>query len=89
MVVTLDTHSLGWRERARHHATKLPSCCAGAGELFSETVFRGLLTQTPDRIRWPRFSCEGKLFRIPALTWKDIGFLRRAYARSNSPTGEF
>ena len=77
LVVTLDTHSLGWRERDLHHAYLPFMLGQGLANYFSDPVFRGLLPQTPEQNPMAAIQLWGSLFSNPALTWKDIGFLRR------------
>lgn len=77
LVVTLDTHSLGWRERDLHHG-HLPFILGrGLANYFSDPVFRGLLAQPPEQNPAAAIQLWGSLFSNPALTWKDIGFLRQ------------
>jgi lactate 2-monooxygenase len=77
LVVTLDTHSLGWRERDLHHGYLPFMLGQGLANYFSDPVFRGLLTQTPEQNPMAAIQLWGSLFSNPALTWKDIGFLRQ------------
>jgi lactate 2-monooxygenase len=77
LVVTLDTHSLGWRERDLHHGYLPFMLGQGLANYFSDPVFRGLLAQTPEQNPTAAIQLWGTLFSNPALTWKDIGFLRQ------------
>jgi len=77
LVVTLDTHSLGWRERDLHHGYLPFLLGQGLANYFSDPVFRGLLTQPPEENPLAAIQLWGSLFSNPALTWKDIGFLRQ------------
>jgi isopentenyl diphosphate isomerase/L-lactate dehydrogenase-like FMN-dependent dehydrogenase len=77
LVVTLDTHSLGWRERDLHHGYLPFMLGQGLANYFSDPVFRGLLGQTPEQNPMAAIQLWGSLFSNPALTWKDIAFLRR------------
>jgi lactate 2-monooxygenase len=77
LVVTLDTHSLGWRERDLHHGYLPFMLGQGLANYFSDPVFRGLLAQTPEENPMAAMQLWGSLFSNPALTWKDIGFLRQ------------
>jgi lactate 2-monooxygenase len=77
LVVTLDTHSLGWRERDLHHGYLPFMLGQGLANYFSDPVFRGLLAQTPEQNPMAAIQLWGSLFSNPALTWKDIGFLRQ------------
>ncbi len=77
LVVTLDTHSLGWRERDLHHGYLPFMLGQGLANYFSDPVFRGLLAQPPQENPMAAIQLWGSLFSNPALTWKDIGFLRQ------------
>ena len=77
LVVTLDTHSLGWRERDLHHGYLPFMQGQGLANYFSDPVFRGLLPQPPEQNPMAAIQLWGSLFSNPALTWKDIGFLRQ------------
>ena len=77
LVVTLDTHSLGWRERDLHHGYLPFMQGQGLANYFSDLVFRSLLAQTPEQNPMAAIQLWGSLFSNPALTWKDIGFLRQ------------
>jgi lactate 2-monooxygenase len=77
LVVTLDTHSLGWRERDLHHGYLPFMLGQGLANYFSDPVFRGLLPQTPEQNPMAAIQLWGTLFSNPALTWKDIAFLRQ------------
>ncbi len=77
LVVTLDTHSLGWRERDLHHGYLPFILGQGLANYFSDPVFRGLLAQPPEQNPAAAIQLWGSLFSNPALTWKDIGFLRK------------
>jgi lactate 2-monooxygenase len=77
LVVTLDTHSLGWRERDLHHGYLPFMLGQGLANYFSDPVFRGLLAQPPEQNPMAAIQLWGALFSNPALTWKDIGILRK------------
>jgi lactate 2-monooxygenase len=77
LVVTLDTHSLGWRERDLHHGYLPFMQAQGIANYFSDPVFRGLLPQPPEQNPMAAIQLWGSLFSNPALTWKDLGFLRQ------------
>lgn len=77
LVVTLDTHSLGWRERDLQHGYLPFMLGQGLANYFSDPVFRGMLAQTPEENPTAAIQLWGSLFSNPALTWKDIGFLRQ------------
>src|SRR5258705_7937108 len=77
LVVTLDTHSLGWRERDLHHGYLPFMLGQGLANYFSDPVFRGLLAQPPEENPMAAIQLWGSLFSNPPLTSKDIGFLRQ------------
>jgi len=77
LVVTLDTHSLGWRERDLQHGYLPFMLGQGLANYFSDPVFRRLLAQPPEQNPMAAIQLWGSLFSNPALTWKDIGFLRQ------------
>src|SRR2546426_1649734 len=77
LVVTLDTHSLGWRERDLHHGYLPFMQGQGLANYFSDPAFRALLAQPPEQNPMAAIQLWGSLFSNPALTWKDIGFLRQ------------
>src|SRR6266403_515674 len=77
LVVTLDTHSLGWRERDLNHGYLPFMLGQGLANYFSDPVFRGMLAQTPEENPVAAIQLWGTLFSNPSLTWKDIGFLRQ------------
>ena len=77
LVVTLDTHSLGWRERDLGHGYLLFMLGQGLANYFSDAVFRGLLAQAPEENPAAAIQLWGSLFSNATLTWKDIGFLRQ------------
>jgi lactate 2-monooxygenase len=77
LVVTLDTHSLGWRERDLHHGYLPFMLGQGLANYFSDPVFRGMLAQPPEANPMAAIQLWGSLFSNPSLTWKDIGFLRQ------------
>jgi isopentenyl diphosphate isomerase/L-lactate dehydrogenase-like FMN-dependent dehydrogenase len=77
LVVTLDTHSLGWRERDLSHGYLPFLLGQGIANYFSDPVFRGLLAQPPEQSPMAAIQLWGSLFSNPALTWNAIGFLRK------------
>jgi isopentenyl diphosphate isomerase/L-lactate dehydrogenase-like FMN-dependent dehydrogenase len=77
LVVTLDTHSLGWRERDLHHGFLPFMLGQGLANYFSDPVFRGLLAQPPEQNPAAAIQLWGSVFSNTALTWKDIAFLRQ------------
>src|ERR1700687_487908 len=77
LVVTLDTNILGWRERDLHHGYLPFMLGQGLANYFSDPVFRGLLAQPPEQNPVAAIQLWGSVFSNPALTWKDIVFLRQ------------
>jgi lactate 2-monooxygenase len=77
LVVTLDTHSLGWRERDLHHGYLPFMLGQGLANYFSDPVFRGLLAQPPEQNPAAAIQLWGSVFSNTTLTWKDIAFLRQ------------
>jgi isopentenyl diphosphate isomerase/L-lactate dehydrogenase-like FMN-dependent dehydrogenase len=49
----------------------------GLANYFSDPVFRAMLAQPPEENPMAAIQLWGSLFSNPALTWKDIGFLRQ------------
>jgi len=49
----------------------------GLANYFSDPAFRALLAQPPEQNPLAAIQLWGSLFSNPALTWKDIGFLRQ------------
>src|SRR5260370_39167391 len=77
LVVTLATHSLGWGERDLHHGSLPFLQGQGLANYFRDPVFRRLLPQPPEQNPMAAIQLWGTLFSNPALTWKDVGFLRQ------------
>src|SRR3989454_10024591 len=77
LVATLGTHSLRWRERDMHHGYLPFMQGQGLANYFSDPAFRALLAQPPEQNPMAAIQLWGSLFSNPALTWKDIGFLRK------------
>src|SRR2546427_11049777 len=77
LVVTLDTHSLGWRERDLHHGYLPFMQGQGLANYFSDPAFCALLAQPPEPNPMAAIPLWGSLVSNPGLTWKDIGVLRQ------------
>jgi lactate 2-monooxygenase len=77
LVVTLDTHSLGWRERDLQHGYLPFMLGQGLANYFSDPVFRRMLAEPPEENPMVAIQLWATVFSNPALTWKDIGFLRQ------------
>ncbi len=77
IVVTLDTHMLGWRERDLQRAY-LPFLHGhGLANYFTDPVFRAALPVPPERDPRPAIQYFLEIFSNPSLTWVDLGFLRQ------------
>ncbi len=76
LVVTLDTVVLGWRDRDLQRAY-LPFLHAkGIANFTSDPVFRASLARPPEEDLTAAAERYLEVFSNPALTWKDIAFLR-------------
>jgi lactate 2-monooxygenase len=77
LVVTLDIPIFGWRERDLEHAY-LPFLRAeGVANYFSDPVFRSRLAKSPEEDPAAAVRQWAAGFVNPALTWKDLEFLRQ------------
>jgi lactate 2-monooxygenase len=76
LVVTLDTHSLGWRERDLQHGYLPFMLGQGMANYFSDPIFRAMLAKPPEENPMAAIQLWASLFSNPGLTWKDIRFLR-------------
>jgi lactate 2-monooxygenase len=76
IVVTLDTMSLGWRERDLQKAYLPFLRGEGVANYFSDPVFRASLPEPPEKN--PRAAIQRflSIFSDPRLTWNDLDFLR-------------
>ncbi|HEV2388790.1 MAG TPA: alpha-hydroxy-acid oxidizing protein [Candidatus Acidoferrales bacterium] len=77
IVLTLDTPTLGWRERDLAHPYIPFLEGDGLANYFSDPVFRAALAQPPEQN--PRAAIEywASIFTNLRLGWNDIAFLRR------------
>jgi lactate 2-monooxygenase len=76
LVVTLDSYLLGWRERDLQRAY-LPFLLAeGLANYLSDPVFRAALPAPPEKDPRPAVQHFLQVVSNPALTWKDLAFLR-------------
>jgi isopentenyl diphosphate isomerase/L-lactate dehydrogenase-like FMN-dependent dehydrogenase len=77
LVVTLDTYHLAWRERDLQKAY-LPFLQAqGLANYLTDPVFRAALPVPPEKDPLPAVLYFLQTVSNPALTWKDLAFLRR------------
>lgn len=77
VVVTLDTYLLGWRERDIQKAY-LPFLQAeGLANYFTDPVFRAALKNPPESDPTAAVMLFLQVVNNPALTWKDLAFLRQ------------
>jgi lactate 2-monooxygenase len=76
LVVTLDTHVLGWRERdiARAYLPFLYG--EGLANYMSDPVFRGALQRPPEEDPRAAALHFARVFASSSLTWEDIAALR-------------
>jgi lactate 2-monooxygenase len=77
LVVTLDTAILGWRERDLQHPYLPFLLGEGLANFFTDPVFRSLLTRPPQEDPEAAVRLWGGICSNTALTWPDLGFLRR------------
>jgi isopentenyl diphosphate isomerase/L-lactate dehydrogenase-like FMN-dependent dehydrogenase len=77
IVVTLDTHMLGWRERDLERAYLPFLHSQGLANYFTDPVFRAALPAPPERDPRPAIQYFLETFSNPSLTWVDLGFLRQ------------
>jgi isopentenyl diphosphate isomerase/L-lactate dehydrogenase-like FMN-dependent dehydrogenase len=77
IVVTLDTHMLGWRERDLQRAYLPFLYGQGLANYFTDPVFRAALPAPPERDPRPAIQYFLEIFSDPSLTWVDLGFLRQ------------
>jgi isopentenyl diphosphate isomerase/L-lactate dehydrogenase-like FMN-dependent dehydrogenase len=77
LVVTLDTYMLGWRERDLQMAWLPFLHGEGLANYVSDPVFRAALPAPPEREPTAAVRYFFEVVTNPALTWKDLAFLRR------------
>jgi lactate 2-monooxygenase len=77
IVVTLDTRYLAWRERDLHNGYLPFLLGEGLANYVSDPVFRAQLAQPPEANPIDVVRLWGSGFSNPALTWRDLAFLRR------------
>jgi lactate 2-monooxygenase len=77
VVVTLDTYHLGWRERDIQHAYLPFLKGQGLANYFTDPVFRASLSVPPEKDPMPAVLQFMQIVSNPALTWKDLTFLRQ------------
>jgi isopentenyl diphosphate isomerase/L-lactate dehydrogenase-like FMN-dependent dehydrogenase len=77
IVVTLDTAMLAWRERDLHHPYLPFLLGEGLANYFSDPVFRAHLPQSPEQNPLAAIRYWISIYSNTALTWDDLGFLRR------------
>jgi isopentenyl diphosphate isomerase/L-lactate dehydrogenase-like FMN-dependent dehydrogenase len=77
VVVTLDTYLLGWRERDLQTAWLPFLQGEGLANYLSDPVFRAALPAPPEREPTAAVRYFFEVVTNPALTWKDLAFLRR------------
>lgn len=77
IVVTLDTRYLAWRERDLHNGYLPFLLGEGLANYVTDPVFRAQLAQPPEANPIEAIRLWGANFSNPALTWRDLAFLRR------------
>jgi lactate 2-monooxygenase len=77
IVVTLDTYLLGWRERDLQLGWLPFLHGQGLANYLSDPVFRAALAVPPEDDPLPAIGHFFQVVTNPALTWKDLAFLRR------------
>ncbi|HEY7856463.1 MAG TPA: alpha-hydroxy-acid oxidizing protein, partial [Terriglobales bacterium] len=76
LVVTLDTPMLGWRERDLDRGDLPFLRGAGLANFFSDPVFCSALGCPPEENRPAAVALWSRVFSNPALSWKDLAWLR-------------
>jgi lactate 2-monooxygenase len=77
LVVTLDTSTLGWRERDLERGF-LPFLLAdGLANYFSDPVFRAALPAPPEENPIAAIQLWAGIFTNMTLTWADLAFLQK------------
>jgi isopentenyl diphosphate isomerase/L-lactate dehydrogenase-like FMN-dependent dehydrogenase len=77
VVVTLDTYLLGWRERDLQLGWLPFVHGQGLANYLTDPVFRAALPVPPEEDPRPAVRHFFDVVTNPALTWKDLAFLRR------------
>jgi isopentenyl diphosphate isomerase/L-lactate dehydrogenase-like FMN-dependent dehydrogenase len=77
IVVTLDTYLLGWRERDLQLGWLPFLYGQGLANFLSDPVFRASLPVPPEKDPVPAVRRFLEVFSNPALTWKDLSFLKQ------------
>jgi isopentenyl diphosphate isomerase/L-lactate dehydrogenase-like FMN-dependent dehydrogenase len=77
VVVTLDTYLLGWRERDLQLGWLPFLHGQGQANYHTDPVFRAALPVPPEQDPRPAVQHFFQVVTNPALTWKDLAFLRR------------
>ncbi|MFE8700497.1 lactate 2-monooxygenase [Cytobacillus sp. FJAT-54145] len=76
IVITLDTPMMAWREKDIEHAY-LPFLQAeGIGNYLSDPVFCSRLEKSPQEDIRSAIMLWAQIFGNPALTWKDLEFIK-------------
>jgi isopentenyl diphosphate isomerase/L-lactate dehydrogenase-like FMN-dependent dehydrogenase len=78
IVVTLDTHSLSWRERDIQNAYLPFLRGEGLANYFSDPVFRAAIGGAPRAHPVQALEHFGRVFSDPSRTWDDLARLREA-----------
>jgi isopentenyl diphosphate isomerase/L-lactate dehydrogenase-like FMN-dependent dehydrogenase len=76
VVVTLDTTMLAWRPRDLQHAYLPFLMMEGVANYMADPVLRSRLEKPPEEDVAAAVMAWGSVFPNPALSWKDLEFLR-------------
>ncbi|GAB4074182.1 lactate 2-monooxygenase [Barrientosiimonas marina] len=76
IVVTLDTHTLAWREYDLKNVYLPFLMGEGVGNYMSDPAFRAKLEKSPEEDPLSATMQWTELFGNPGLTWDDLSFLR-------------
>ena len=76
IVVTLDTYLLGWREKDLQRAYLPFLQGQGIANYLTDPVFRASLPMPPEKNQLAAVQQFLQVTSNPALTWKDLAFLR-------------
>ncbi|MGH7639965.1 MAG: alpha-hydroxy-acid oxidizing protein [Candidatus Dormibacteria bacterium] len=77
LVVTVDTFTLAWRPRDLGNAYLPFHHAEGLANYFSDPVFRSRLAEPPEADPAAAVGYWGDIFSHPALSWKDLAWLRQ------------
>ncbi|MBM7663012.1 isopentenyl diphosphate isomerase/L-lactate dehydrogenase-like FMN-dependent dehydrogenase [Bacillus mesophilus] len=76
IVITLDTPMMAWREKDIEHKYLPFLQGEGIGNYLEDPVFCSRLTTSPKEDMTSAIMLWAKIFGNPALTWKDLNYIR-------------